>query len=72
MEVLKSFGFERDKPKPDLSFREKRELGGKMKDIREETEKELSKFLSDKQMDVYREIQEESRDKFRERMQERG
>ena len=75
-EILKEHGIDLENFDPDrrkkLSFREKRQLGSKLKASRNTTQEELEQILSDKQMDEYRQIQQERKDKLREHMKNRG
>ena len=64
-EILKSFGFEQGKDRPELSFREKRELGKKLREQKEETSLKLSRILQEPQMEKLKEFQQESRDMIR-------
>ena len=70
IEVLKFYGFGQGKDKHSLSFREKRELAGKMRDIQGDTDRKLQGTLNEQQMREYQAMQEENRDKLREKIKE--
>ncbi len=67
-DLLKTYGFEKGKSKPELSFSQKRSLGKKMKAIKKDSNNKVSKVLSDEQMKEYKKIQKENRARFKERL----
>jgi len=73
--ILKRYGVDMENMDPDtrkkLSFREKRKLGGELRDAKKETIVQLDKLLSDTQMEAYHAIQKERKEKLREHMDSR-
>lgn len=65
--VLQSYGFSGG-ARPGLSFRQKLALRNELNAIRQQTEKQLAAFLSDRQLAEYRKIQDENRERLRARL----
>lgn len=57
--------------RPDLSMRQMRAMGKKMKAIRKETNEQLAQHLSPDQMDTLEDIQKEQRERMRDAMRQR-
>ena len=67
-EIFKSYGFEKGKNKPELSFSKKRSLVKEMRALKEETNGKVSKILSVEQMKEYEKVQDETRKRLKEKM----
>jgi len=57
--------------RPDLSMRQMRAMGKKMKAIRKDTNEQLAQHLSPDQMDTLEDIQKEQRERMRDAMRQR-
>lgn len=75
-EILKKYGIDaenRDRASfKKLSFRDKRMLGGELKDAKQATQEKLGVILSEEQLKTYEEIQRERKENLREHMKNRN
>lgn len=75
-EILKKYGIDaenRDRASfKKLSFRDKRMLGGELKDAKQATQQKLGVILSEEQLKTYEEIQRERKENLREHMKNRN
>lgn len=73
--ILQRYGIDMENKDPDtrkkLSFREKRKLGGELREAKKETMAQLDKLLSTAQMEEYHAMQKERKEKRREHLNSR-
>lgn len=66
--IFKSYGFERGKNHPELSFSRKRALFKEIRALKKDTNKKVSHILSPEQMKEYEAIQDETRQRLKTRV----